>query len=84
MFPGYIFAALDLDGISETRRNRHIIQVCLNQNYPEEKIVFFGDKTFPGGNDYELACALRQLPNTQIIQVNHPQEVFDYLEKEHG
>lgn len=39
MFPGYIFAALDLDGISEARRNRHIIQVCLNQNYPEEKLI---------------------------------------------
>ena len=39
MFPGYIFAALDLDGISETRRNRHIIQICLNQNYPEEKLI---------------------------------------------
>ena len=39
MFPGYIFAALDLEGISETRRNRHIIQVCLNQKYPEEKLI---------------------------------------------
>lgn len=56
------------------------IAAHLRKTYPNEKIVFFGDKTFPGGNDYELACALQKLPATGIVQVNSPDEVFNYLD----
>ena len=54
----------------------------LREMYPNEKIIFFGDKTFPGGNDYELAQTLLQMENTQVVQVNHPNEVLDFLTNE--
>ena len=51
----------------------------LREKYPEEEILFFGDKTFAGGNDYELAQALRAMDNTKVIQVSGPDEVAEYL-----
>ena len=47
--------------------------------YPDEHIVFMGDRTFPGGNDYELAVALSQLSNTETVQVPGPEAVITYL-----
>lgn len=51
----------------------------LRTAYPKEKIIFFGDRTFEGGNDYELACALREYSNTEVVQVENPNEVLDSL-----
>lgn len=51
----------------------------LRENFPDEKIIFFGDKTFVGGNDYELAHALSLMKNTQVIQVDSPEEVLMFL-----
>ena len=51
----------------------------LRQRFPSEQIIFFGDKTFPGGNDYELASALAKIENTQVVQVANPQDVLDFL-----
>lgn len=51
----------------------------LRQRYPNEEIVFLGDKTFEGGNDYELAFQLRKMENTQVIQINHYEEVLSFL-----
>ncbi len=51
----------------------------LRQSYPQETIMFFGDKTFKGGNDYELAQALRQLANTVVVQVDGPEHVWSIL-----
>ena len=42
-------------------------------------IIFFGDKTFKGGNDYELAHELLQMDNTKVVQVSSPDEVLKYL-----
>lgn len=52
----------------------------LRQTYPHDKIIFFGDKTMPGGNDYELAHTLSQMDNTQVVQVNNPEEVLTFLQ----
>lgn len=54
----------------------------LRQTYPTDKIIFFGDKTFIGGNDYELAHTLSEIPNTQVVQVNAPEEVLMFLKNE--
>lgn len=54
----------------------------LRQTYPDEKIIFFGDKTFAGGNDFELAQALRALPNTLVVQVSAPEDVLKFLKEE--
>jgi len=52
----------------------------LRTQYPEDKIVFFGDKTFAGGNDFELAETLRNMENTQVVQINSPEDVLNYLQ----
>ena len=81
LFPQYNFAiggSISLDIVPKGKGKEQIAR-HLRQTYPGEKIVFFGDKTFPGGNDYELADALRQLPDTEIVQVSAPREVLDYL-----
>ena len=41
--------------------------------------MFLGDRTFEGGNDYELACALREYDNTKVVQVENPDDVLGYL-----
>ena len=51
----------------------------LRKQYPDEKVIFFGDKTFEGGNDYELAQALLNLSNTHVVQVTSPEEVLSFL-----
>ena len=51
----------------------------LREKYPNDKITFLGDKTFPGGNDFELADALRKIDNTEVIQVESPIDVLKYL-----
>lgn len=46
---------------------------------PDEEIIFFGDKTFKGGNDYELAHELEQYNKTKVVQVENPEYVLKYL-----
>lgn len=48
--------------------------------YPNHKIIFLGDRTEKGGNDYTLAEALRAMDNTEVVQVNSPDDVLAYLE----
>ena len=45
------------------------IAAQLRKEYPDQEIVFFGDRTFPGGNDYELASELMKMENTRVVQV---------------
>lgn len=51
----------------------------LRNAYPNEEIVFYGDRTFEGGNDYELACALKEYSNTKVIQVENPDDLLHKL-----
>ncbi|GHT94920.1 hypothetical protein FACS1894122_12000 [Alphaproteobacteria bacterium] len=44
----------------------------LRKRYKTEKIIFFGDRTEKGGNDYALAQRLLELGNAQIIAVDGP------------
>lgn len=55
------------------------IASAVRKAYPNDKIVFFGDKTMPGGNDYELAFALTKLDNTCTVQVDGPEYVLKEL-----
>ncbi|MDO4161861.1 MAG: HAD-IIB family hydrolase [Pseudomonadota bacterium] len=80
-FPQYEFSvggSISID-INPCGCSKAQIAGRLRQNFPDEKIVFFGDRTMPGGNDYELAEALRCLPNTKIVQVDGPAEVLTAL-----
>ena len=51
----------------------------LRKTYPEAKIVFMGDRTMEGGNDYELANELMTYANTAVCQVSGPAEVRTIL-----
>ena len=81
-YPQYDFVLGGSISIDITKKGCGKGQVAshLRGEYPEEEITFFGDKTLPGGNDYELAAALRLLPATKVVQVNSPDDVLTYLE----
>lgn len=81
MFPQYdisIGGSISMD-ITPKGFGKEQIATHLRNRYPVEKIIFFGDRTFEGGNDYELAHALHQLDNTQVVQVASPEEVLMFL-----
>jgi len=81
LFPQYdisIGGPISLD-ITPKGCGKEQIAYHLREQYPNEKIVFIGDKTFVGGNDYKLAHTLSLLPNTQIVQVNSPADVWEFL-----
>lgn len=74
---GTISIDITLKGCGKGQVAKH-----LRQCYPAEQIIFFGDKTFVGGNDYELASALNKMANTKVIQVENPQDVLNFLQTE--
>ena len=51
----------------------------LRTEYPNEKLVFLGDRTVEGGNDYALASELRKIGNSLVIQVENNDEVIKIL-----
>ena len=81
-FPQYeisIGGAISID-ITPKGFGKGQIATHLYNKYPNEKIIFIGDKTFKGGNDYELAQALLNTTNnSQIIQVDIPENVLTFL-----
>jgi phosphomannomutase len=81
MFPDYDFAVGGTISIDITPKGKGKGQIAahLRSCYPDDEIIFFGDKTSLGGNDYELAQALLRLSNTQVVQVSGPDEVLQYL-----
>ncbi len=56
------------------------IAVSLREQHPNDKLIFLGDKTAKGGNDYAIAEKLRNMENTEVVPVNSPEEVLAYLE----
>jgi phosphomannomutase len=46
--------------------------------YLQGLIYFFGDKTEPGGNDYEVASHLLNPPH-KVLQVNNWQDTYEKL-----
>lgn len=51
----------------------------LRAKFPAEKIIFFGDKTFEGGNDYTLAQAVLKSGNSSVVQVSGPDVTKEFL-----
>ncbi len=81
IFPNYDFTIGGTISIDITNKGCGKGQIAerLRNTYPNEKIIFFGDKTFKGGNDYELSLALSSLDNTEVVQVNTPEDVLKFL-----
>ena len=80
-FPQYEFCvggSISMD-IIPVGCSKSQVATRLREKYPNDKIIFFGDKTFAGGNDFELAEALRNFDNTEIVQVSSPVDVLNYL-----
>lgn len=65
--------------ITPLGRGKGQIAAQIRKEYPNEEIVFFGDRTFAGGNDYELASELMKMDNTRVVQVDGPQSVLEFL-----
>jgi phosphomannomutase len=53
----------------------------LRSLHKTEKIVFLGDRTKKGGNDYALAQKLLTLGNSEVIAVDGPNDVMEILRK---
>lgn len=83
-FPEYDFSIGGMISIDITPKGKGKEQVAyhLRKMYPKLKIVFFGDKTFVGGNDYALAQAVLELGNAAVVQVAGPDVVKDFLKSE--
>ena len=82
LFPEYDIAiggTISLD-ITPKGCGKEQIASHLRKLHPDEEIIFIGDKTLPGGNDYKLAHALSLLPKTRIIQVDSLNETLKFLE----
>lgn len=73
---GNISIDIVLQGLGKEQVARKIRNV-----YRDSKIVFIGDRTMPGGNDYSLAQELRKLGNAEVVQVEGPDETLYYLQK---
>ena len=68
MFPGYIFAALDLDSMSTARMNRSVAQVCLYVNYTEDELISDLHKV----QDFEFLARNNQIEVCQEIREGIP------------
>lgn len=82
LFPEYDFSVGGMISMDIVQKGcgKGQIALHLRQQFPEEEIIFFGDKTFEGGNDYELACQLNKMDNTRVIQIDQYEHVLDILE----
>lgn len=80
-FPEYSFLIGGVISIDITPKGcgKEQIAIALHKKHPYAEIVFFGDKIFPGGNDYALAKMLEAIPNTKSVPVSSPEEVLEYL-----
>ena len=54
----------------------------LRKQYPDATIIFTGDRTYKGGNDYALAHELSLMENTKVVQVENPDETMKFLRSE--
>ncbi len=84
LFPEYDISIGGMISLDITPKGYGKEQVAhhLRSLYPDEKIIFFGDKTFKGGNDYALAQEVLFLKNAQVVQVAGPEEVKEFLKNE--
>jgi phosphomannomutase len=83
-FPKYDFSiggSISIDivphGLGKAQVADHIRKI-----HPNEKIVFFGDRTEKGGNDYDLAQRLLEIGNTEIVSVQNSSDVLEYLKND--
>ena len=80
-FPQYEFSLggkISIDIVEKGCGKEQIIK-HVREIHPNDKIIFLGDRTEKGGNDYALAEAMRCMENCEVIAVNSPDDVLKYL-----
>lgn len=80
-FPQYEFSLggkISIDIVEKGCGKEQIIK-HVREIHPNDKIIFLGDRTEKGGNDYALAEAMRGMENCEVIAVNSPDDVLKYL-----
>lgn len=55
------------------------IALKIRESHPNDKIIFMGDRTEQGGNDYALAQKLLTMENTEVFPVTSPEDVLTFL-----
>lgn len=53
----------------------------LRSKYPLDRIIFLGDRTEKGGNDYPLAQAVLQMDNSEVVAVSGPNDTLEFLKE---
>ena len=84
LFPEYDISIGGMISLDITPKGCGKEQVAhhLRECYSDEKIIFLGDKTFEGGNDYALAQEVLMLGNAEVVQVAGPDAVENFLKNE--
>lgn len=80
-FPEYDFSLggkISIDIVTKGCGKEQIAQL-IRERHPNDKIIFIGDRTDIGGNDYNIASTLKNMENTEVIAVTSPEDVLDYL-----
>lgn len=81
LYPQYSFeigGAISIDIVPNGFGKAQVVDK-LREMHPHEKVIFFGDRTDQGGNDYEVAKRLLELGNAEIVAVQSPDDVLEYL-----
>ena len=76
----FIGGAISVD-ITYKNKGKEQVALKVRNKYPNHEIIFFGDKTDIGGNDYTLACKLNTMNNTKVIPVKSYHDIVDYIYK---
>lgn len=80
-FPEYEFSLggkISIDIVTKGGGKEQVIH-HIKERHPNDKIIFLGDRTEKGGNDYELAETMRKMENCEVVAVNSPEDVLKYL-----
>lgn len=81
-FPEYEFSLggkISIDIVAKGGGKEQIIH-HIRAKHPNDKIIFLGDRTEKGGNDYALAEVMKKMENCEVIAVNSPEDVLSYLD----
>jgi phosphomannomutase len=81
-FPEYQFEVAGQIGIDIVEKGNDKSQILKDFDASTDKLVFFGDTTYKGGNDYPLAKAIEDNQMGYIHQVNGWQHTLEILQNE--
>jgi phosphomannomutase len=81
LFPNLDFTiggAISMDIVPKGKGKEQVADVLRNK-FPDSLIIFVGDRTEKGGNDYSIAQRLLELGNSKIVPVDNPNDTMKKL-----